>query len=35
MKSRDQQRESGSALVEAAVVTPLLIMLVVSIMQFG
>ena len=27
--------ESGSALVEAAVVTPLLIMLVVSLMQFG
>jgi Flp pilus assembly protein TadG len=35
MKPREHQRESGSAFVEAAVVTPLLIMLVVSIMQFG
>ena len=35
MKHSSLIAESGSALVEAAVVTPLLIMLVVSLMQFG
>lgn len=35
MPSRSHNSEFGAAFVEAAVVTPLLIMLVVSIMQFG
>lgn len=35
MRSLHHRKETGTAIVEAAVVTPLLIMLVVSIIQFG